>query len=414
MPYRTFHIKDLFFQAYGKNSQATIQKEDMVIRSENITGWRKDLILLYSKLRIFKTVMTCYSNPIDWLKGMQYLYKLRTSFLGKSEINKIVKIHDKYYSSLFAPAINDEKFQTFIKSELNRFKKIKYKTNQFNHVFLAVTKKCPLQCDHCYEWERLNQQDILNEEKLNVIIAKLQERGVSQIHLTGGEPMLKFNMILRLIKYANKQTDFWLNTSGFQLTNEKARKLKNSGLIGVFISLDHFSESHHDSFRNLKGSYRGAILAIKNAVKNRLVVTLSVCVRKEFVNEENLCCYMDLAKNLGVSFVQFLEPKAVGHYKNSNVSLRNEQIEILESFFENYNFNSQYKGHPLICYHDYYQRRIGCLNTGSRGFYIDSNGVVNPCPFCHKNAGSILDNKLDASIELLKEYDCPQNSESKF
>ena len=408
MHYSSFNPTRIFSLNSIKKEKTQIEENNNETVSKNVTGFKKDRILFYSKLFIFQALLECYSNPRDWFKGVRYLFDLRKGFLGNSKIKKIVRVQNEYYSSLFAPPINDKRFKTFIKSELHRFKKVKGKTNRFSHVFLAITTKCPLQCDHCYEWDRLNKKETLDEDKLKLIIEKLQKKGVSQIHFTGGEPLLKFDMILHLLKIAGNQTDFWLNTSGYQLTYKKAKKLKDSGLKGIFISLDHHDKKEHNQFRNYKDSYFWATEAANNAVKSGLVVTLSVCVRKEFVNEENLMKYMVLAKTLGVSFVQFLEPKAVGHYKTSDVALKNDQIVMLESFFEKYNFSDDFLDFPLICYHDYYHRRIGCLNNKDRGLYIDSNGGINPCPFCHTNTGNILEDDFDLSLQILRENACPQ------
>ncbi len=408
MHYSSVHHTKTISKAPEKSEEAFSLKTENLTFPRNVTGLKKDILLLGLKLRILKWIIECYSNPVDWYPAMKYLFDLRASFLGKSKIQKIAGVQGKYYSSLFAPAINDKKFKMFIRSELNRFKKIHKKTDRLNHVFLAITKKCPLQCEHCYEWERLNKKEVLNKENLKLIIQKLQKQGVSQIYFTGGEPLLKFEMILQLLKFAESATEFWLNTSGYQLTDDKAKKLKAAGLTGLFISLDHHKENEHDNFRNYKSAYSWATKAAKNAIKQGLVVTITVCVRKEFVTTQNLFKYMELGKNLGVSFIQFIEPKPVGHFKSSDVSLSKEKIQLLESFFEKYNFNKEFIEYPLICYHEYYQRRIGCLNKDNRGLYIDSNGGINPCTFCHKSSGNILDNELDTALRQIKAEYCPQ------
>ena len=116
--------------------------------------------------------------------------------------------------------------------------------------------------------------------------------------------------------------------------------------------------------------------------------------------------YMDLAKKLKVSFVQFLEPKAVGHYANKDVYLNQEQIDILEKFFMKMNFTEAYINYPIITYHGYYQRRQGCLSAGKKGMYIDTDGDMNACPFCHKKTGHVLYDNFETNLELLKSEGC--------
>jgi MoaA/NifB/PqqE/SkfB family radical SAM enzyme len=115
---------------------------------------------------------------------------------------------------------------------------------------------------------------------------------------------------------------------------------------------------------------------------------------------------MELAKRLKVSFVQILEPKAVGHYAHKDVSLATNQIKLLEDLFLKINFSPKYNTYPIITYHGYYQRRQGCFSAGIKGMYIDTDGDMNACPFCHKKTGNVLDDSFDKNLEILKSEGC--------
>ncbi len=116
---------------------------------------------------------------------------------------------------------------------------------------------------------------------------------------------------------------------------------------------------------------------------------------------------MELAKETGVHFVQFLEPKAVGHYKNEDVSLQKDQVALLEEIFLKMNFSNTYRSYPVITYHGYYQRRQGCFSAGKKGLYIDTDGDINPCTFCHKKSGNILDPDINTLLTSMSEAGCP-------
>jgi hypothetical protein len=68
---------------------------------------------------------------------------------------------------------------------------------------------------------------------------------------------------------------------------------------------------------------------------------------------------VELAKQWGVSFVQLLEPRAVGHYAGKDVFVSAEQLQLLEDFFIEYNFNRTHTQYPLIVYHGFYQQARG-------------------------------------------------------
>jgi MoaA/NifB/PqqE/SkfB family radical SAM enzyme len=372
-----------------------------------ISGLHMRLIHIWLKLSLIRIAMTCYQNPLDWIRSLQYLVRLRRRFLGDHKLQKMVCVDGKYYMGLYIPGWNSNVYNRFIASQLNDFKPVnKDVVNRFNIVSIAITKKCALQCEHCFEWDNLNKKEVLSDLELHEIVQKIQSKGVSQIHLSGGEPLLKMDTLVNILKKADKSTDFWVLTSGFKLNDNNAKRLKEAGLTGVIVSLDHFVPEKHNAFRHFKDAYYWVEEAVKNANNNKLVPVLSLCATKEFISEGNLMSYMELAKKLKVAFVQILEPKAVGHYANKDVCLNPEQLEILENFFLKMNFNSNYNTFPLITYHGYYQRRQGCFSAGKKGIYIDTDGDMNACPFCHKKTGNVLNSGFDENLEILKSEGC--------
>lgn len=392
----------------------TVQEEKLIsIASYNskkpfiISGFKMKWVHFRLKLSLLKIAITCYRNPLDWLRSLLYLVRLRRRFLGNNRVQKMVHSGGRYYMGLYTPGWNSHVFKRFIASQLHDFKPVnKVRINRFNTVFIAITKKCALQCEHCYEWDNLNKKDVLSNEDLRGIVDKIQEKGVSQIQFSGGEPLLRIDALINVIENANESSDLWVTTSGYKLNSINARRLKEAGLTGVIISLDHFIPEKHNNFRHFKDAFYWVEEAVKNATKNNLVTALSLCVTKEFTSEKNLTAYMELAKELNVSFVQFLEPKAVGHYVNKDIFLKQGQIKTLEDFFLKMNFSSDYNSYPIITYHGYYQRRQGCFSAGAKGFYVDTDGDINACPFCHKKTGNVLDDCFDKNLNILKSKGC--------
>ena len=375
-------------------------------RSHIINGTKLNLVHLRLKLSLLGVAIKHYNRPIDWIKALRDLIRLRRKFLGNHRLRKMVYADGKYYMGLYTPGWNSSVYKNFIAAQLNDFKEIKSKTNRFNTVFIAITKKCALQCDHCYEWENLNKKDVLSTKEIKQIIEKLQFYGVGQFQFSGGEPLLKIDTLEEVVALASKKTDCWIATSGFKFTNENAKRLKKSGLTGIIISLDHFIPEKHNAFRHFNDAYYWVEQAICNAYDQNLVVALSVCVTREFVSHDNLMSYMHLAKKFNIAFVQFLEPKPIGHYKNMNVTLDQEHLQILEKFFLKMNFDSEFETFPIITYHGYYQRRQGCYSAGIKGFYVDTDGDINACPFCNKKSGNVLDVCFEDHITTLQRIGC--------
>ncbi len=117
---------------------------------------------------------------------------------------------------------------------------------------------------------------------------------------------------------------------------------------------------------------------------------------------------MELARDWGAAFVQILEPKAAGRYKGKDVALSSQQIAILERLTLEYNTSAAYRTYPIVEYPDALSRRIGCSAAGHRYLYINSNGQVQVCPFCHTEVARALAFSAEETIRLATALKCPE------
>ncbi len=180
----------------------------------------------------------------------------------------------------------------------------------------------------------------------------------------------------------------------------------DAGLTGASISLDHWDEHLHNRFRNNEQSYSRVRLAVNSCHEAGILVTLSVCATREFTTPENLRQYYDLAKAWGAAFIKILEPRQTGRFQDKEVTLGQEQIELLMNFYLQSYTHKQYNHHPLVLYPGFDHRRAGCLGAGNRYLYIDSKGEIHACPFCHGSVGNALHMSLDEATQRLKEKGC--------
>ena len=273
-------------------------------------------------------------------------------------------------------------------------------------VIWAISSRCQLKCDHCCEGDNLTSHEYLSPADLQTILVKLQKIGLHHIQLSGGEPLARFDDLLRMLESAKKDIDFWILTSGFGLTLEKAWLLKRAGLVGANISLDHWDERIHNTFRNNDKSFYWARQATINCRRADIMVSLSLCARKTFVSEENLMKYCALAKDWGAGFIRIIEPRNTGYYVNQDVILNNDHIRLLRSFYLQVNSLPTYRHYPIIMYTGFHQRKVGCFGAGDRYFYIDSKGDIHACPFCRDSIGNALHDPLIPAINILKSKGC--------
>lgn len=347
-----------------------------------VTRLKRWWISVRVRLRLAQVAYQLYGSVSGTIKAVRKLQQLKHQVNGKEQLRRCVTVNNKYYFGIYVPGFPSKVFDHYVMKEMNNLMPSGKNILSLEIIQLAITSKCPLQCEHCFEWKNLNQKDPFTKEELQQIIQQFQKAGCTQFHLTGGEPLVKLSLIEELVRSATADSEFWVLTSGFRFTKETAQRLKEAGVTGVIISVDHYDEALHNLFRGSDAAFSNAMDAAWFAREAGLVTAFSICVTQSFATRENLMRYANLAKDCGVSFVQLLEPKAVGHYENKPVLLSTEQIAVLDAFYLMISFEPEYQSHPVFLYHGYHQRKLGCFSGGSRILYIDSAGFINACPFC--------------------------------
>jgi MoaA/NifB/PqqE/SkfB family radical SAM enzyme len=375
-------------------------------KTAQLSSIEKSIVQFLIKLRLLYFGFIILKNPLKVWKVFIKLTRLRDNVAG-GELKKMYKVDGKYYVSQYKPGWPSAVYDNFIKGEIRRYGSPETVADKLSFVFFAITRKCPMQCEHCFEWDNLNQKESFTKDDLFKVVDIYQKEGVQQFHFSGGEPMVRFKDLLSVIQYTGKKAECWVLTSGFNFTHENALLLKQAGCKGVVVSIDHYIAELHNLFRGTAAAFESAINAVAAARRAGLVTSISVCATKTFIDGGHLMPYMNFAKDLGVQFIQVLEPRSVGHYQGKDVLLEEKHIVELEQVFKLINHGPACKDFPTALYHGYYQRRIGCL-SGGRSVYIDSAGDVHACPFCHTKSYNIIqlirskENKLPA-----KETKCP-------
>jgi MoaA/NifB/PqqE/SkfB family radical SAM enzyme len=398
----------LWLKTKNLDRKATSLLQSRVLRPsiQRVPYLERAVIWWAIKSRIFYFACVILRKPAVIRRIFKKMLSLRNSVWG-GDLKKMYKVEGRYYFNLYTPGWPSKAYDDLIKAELKRQASPMVEREKLSFIFLAITRKCPLRCEHCFEWDNLNKKESFTKEDLYKVIDLYQKEGVLQIHFSGGEPMVRIRDLIDLVQYASVQSACWVITSGFNFTASNAWLLRTAGCTGVVVSIDHYIPELHNLFRGKEDAFQNAINAIVYAKRYGLVTSLSVCATKTFLDGGHLGPYMDFAKSLGVQFVQVLEPRQVGHYADKDVLLDEHHITLLEQTFTKMNHAPEYSNHPTLLYHGYHQRRVGCF-SGSRSVYIDSAGDVHACPFCHTKSYNII-SLIRANETVLpeKENKCP-------
>jgi len=371
--------------------------------NNHITGLKFRLDRLQTLWQAWKIARKSYPNIGAAWKSFRCMAGMARENARIRHIVKGVVVGDRVYTLMGLPGRPSPAFNLIIKNELHRCLPIPNHTGGLAILLFAITKKCPLRCEHCFEWEALNHKETLSLEDILTVVRKFQAHGVAQIELSGGEPLHRLDDLLEVLRQSDtSQTDFWMLTSGYHLTAEKAQRLKAAGLRGVSVSLDHWSAPDHDRFRGTEGSYDWAIQATQHARNAGLLVSLSLVPTHTFCTPENLWRYADLARELQVHFIRILEPRAAGHYVGLPVELTDAELAVCENFVREIQRNKACRNYPPVEYHATFQRIAGCGGAGKRYLYVDTDGDIHACPFCRHKIGSAVTASIAENLLTLQ------------
>lgn len=131
--------------------------------------------------------------------------------------------------------------------------------NQVDYLRISLIDRCNFRCQYCMpvdaELEYLLQQDLLTFDELLTLLKEVFiPVGFSRFRLTGGEPLLRPDVveIVRAIASFPETQDLSMTTNGFLLAG-KARELYDAGLRRINISLDSLNP---DTFNQIIGNSR--------------------------------------------------------------------------------------------------------------------------------------------------------------
>jgi GTP 3',8-cyclase len=111
-----------------------------------------------------------------------------------------------------------------------------------DYLRISITDHCNLRCQYCVPLDsrtKLSMHEILSYEELFAVARAAVAVGVTKIRITGGEPLMRKNMLefCRMVTSLPEITDLSVTTNGI-LLESMAADLKAAGVKRVNVSLD--------------------------------------------------------------------------------------------------------------------------------------------------------------------------------
>jgi len=278
-----------------------------------------------------------------------------------------------------------------------------------------LTRSCPLSCKHCraaahhgpYEGE-------LTPSEIRKVVDSIAARFKPIMILTGGEPMLRPDLldIIRYVSRAGMRPV--MATCGSLLTEEKAVAIKEAGIERISVSLDGPDEASHDAFRGIPGAFKSAMAGLESARQAGLEFQINTTVTRSNVGQ--LEAVLDLAVAQGaVAFHPFLlVPTGRGKAIQDEVLSAEEYERVLNRIYD-LKLASAIPFKPTCAAHYYRVLRqreaeagravtrethgLDAMSKGCMGglsfAFIGHRGVIQICGFLDEVAGDLRDVDFD-------------------
>lgn len=308
------------------------------------------------------------------------------------------------------------------------------------HLRVAVTSSCNFNCIYCKPGGEGVAEDriLMNPDEIHDIVKYAAEAGFKQVKFTGGEPLLRKDLIdiISKVRGIKEITKLGLVTNGYFLS-KRAYELKKAGLDEITVSLDGANPqkckeiSGRDCFdRVIEGLYA--------AKKAGLPITINTVLMRS--NEKELNGLIEIARkaNAKLKFIDFMCVGDHEFWKETYFS-PNDIMTRLEKTAEKIDISYSFGGlgSPMPTYTlkngvsvlvkdasigtNYNENCKLCKNYPCQDALISlrltHNGKLKPCLIRSDNLVDILtplrENKIDQVKEILQNF-YNQFTQAKF
>ncbi|MBI4340523.1 MAG: radical SAM protein [Chloroflexi bacterium] len=137
-----------------------------------------------------------------------------------------------------------------------------------------LTGGCNLRCAHCYLDAGATREAELTTDECYRVIDEMAAAGTGMVILTGGEPLLRGDLLQIIRRCRERGIMTVLGSNGTLIDAHMAVSLKGAGLQGVGISLDSLRAEKHDSFRGVTRCWERALNGIRACSRGGLPVVI--------------------------------------------------------------------------------------------------------------------------------------------
>jgi len=248
-----------------------------------------------------------------------------------------------------------------------------------------LTYACPLHCPYCSNPLNLaDYSDELTTAEWQRVFAEARDLGVLQLHLSGGEPLVRRDLV-ELVARAHELGMYTnLITSGIGFTPRRAEQLRDAGLDHVQISIQADESALSDLIAGTP-SFERKLAAARLVKELGWPLTLNVVLHR--YNIDRIDRILDLAESLGADRIELANTQYYGWAWRNRAALLPSKVQLDRAESVVRAARERLGGRMEIIYviPDYYsQYPKPCMGGwGRRQLTVLPNGDVLPCPAAH-------------------------------
>ena len=206
------------------------------------------------------------------------------------------------------------------------------------YIRLSITDRCDFRCTYCMaeEMEFLPRDRVLSLEECLRVVRTFVGLGVTKVRITGGEPLVRRNVmwLLERIAALDGLKELVLTTNGSQL-DRYATDLINAGVKRINVSLDTLKPDRFKAITRI-GDLDKVLRGIDAAQKAGFKRTKLNTVMMRGSNDDefaDLVAYA-VANDLNISFIEEMPLGDVGHGRGNTYFSTQEALALLSNRFE--------------------------------------------------------------------------------
>jgi len=156
-------------------------------------------------------------------------------------------------------------------------------------IILCVTLRCNIRCQQCAIWRMPSQQELTTNDWKKVITDLRSWIGPCRVQLAGGETFVRRD-ITDIIGFATQQGVLTgVVTNGTMIDRSLARKIVESGLGYIHVSVDGIRPETHDEVRGIAGVHAKTMAAVDNLLeagqKSGMSISLATVISRKNMHE---------------------------------------------------------------------------------------------------------------------------------